>query len=186
MWISDVVDENGKEQTLLQYGQRAFFEFMTRLECLDCEGVTSRDENGCIKSCAGLDDKIYEGKTVPGGDTVCGEELKKVIHPLEWDDIQCGKKFNDIEAFVHGQCFSCTTSRSPERGLAQGVQGHRHSCAEQPLILWPHVQVNTLRKVSDDTHSPADFKGYVCNKPVRDVSKEDTLFLADKLRNLRG
>ena len=47
------------------------------------------------------------------------------------------------------------------------------SCADQPLIIWPHNQVNTLRKVSDDTESPADFSGVLCATGGADAASDD-------------
>ena len=76
--------------------------------------------------------------------------------------------------------------------MAQGI-----SCAANHLIQWPHLQVNTLVKVSDDTHSPADFDGVVC-KTAGNTETESELIVeaagagekqgvsSDKLRNMRG
>ena len=68
-----------------------------------------------------------------------------------------GRNFNQIDGSMHQQCYDCKPSYSPD--LGKGADGSYPSCAEQPLLLWPHMQVNTLRKVSDDYQAAADFKG---------------------------
>ena len=140
MWLSSVENEAGEKETVLQYGQQSWFEFMTRLECLECEGVISTNEMGCQTTCAGMDDLIYQNVNLQTGEPLTEEEYE-----LAWlgeEGREKGQTFNEIDGLQHGQCYSCATSTSAEKGLAQGV-----SCAEQPLILWPHNQVNTLRKV---------------------------------------
>jgi hypothetical protein len=150
MWVSTLVDEEGKEEYVLQYAQNAKFEFMTRLECLDCEGVTSRDEKECITGCAGFESIIYNGTGLINGDGegILGEPdgADLLYGPIEGPEYAPGYNFNQVIGQLHGQCFSCNQSLSPDRGLkATGV-----SCADQPLIEWPHLQANTLRKVSSD------------------------------------
>ena len=141
MWISTILDDDGNEEDIIQYAQSSKIEFMTRLECLDCEGVTSRDEKECITGCAGFESMIYNGTTPTGGEI---SDPNKIFGTVEGPEYVPGYNFNQIPGQLHGQCFSCTQSKSPDRGLkATGV-----SCAEQPLIEWPHLQVNTLRKVS--------------------------------------
>ena len=150
MWISTLVDEEGKEELVLQYAQSSIFEFMTRLECLDCEGVISRNERGCITACAGFESMIYNGTGLISGDGkgLLGEPngADKLYGLVEGPEFVPGYNFNQIVGQLHGQCFSCNQSMSPERGLAATGR----SCADQPLIEWPHLQANTLRKVSDD------------------------------------
>lgn len=157
MWISSVLNNDGDEEMILQYGQSSAFEFMTRLECLDCEGVTSRDEMECITGCAGFESYIYNGTAANSTVLLTEEERKAALGNVEGTEFIAGRNFNEIPGFLHGQCMSCTPSTSPDRGLAQGV-----SCAQNSMILWPHNQVNTLRKVSNDDESPADYSGVQC------------------------
>ena len=74
-----------------------------------------------------------------------GESLTQEEHNWAWvgeEDRVAGQTANEINGFQHGQFYSYTALTSAEKVLAQGT-----SCADQPLILWPHNQVNTLRKV---------------------------------------
>jgi hypothetical protein len=140
MWLSSVKNDAGEQETVLQYGQQSWFEFMQRLECLDCEGVTSTNEMGCMTTCAGMDDYVWQNVNLKTGEPLTQEE-----YDLAWvgeEGRVAGQTANEIDGFQHGHCYSCTASTSAEKGLAQGT-----SCADQPLILWPHNQVNTLRKV---------------------------------------
>ena len=107
MWISSVENEDGEEETILQYGQSSGFEFMTRLECLECQGVTSTDANGCITSCAGMDDYIYKGVNIQTGEPMTEQEWKKSWGDEEGQGEFVGSNFNQMLGFLHGQCYSC-------------------------------------------------------------------------------
>lgn len=150
MWLSTVVGASGKEEKVLQYSQQVDLEFMQRADCLECVGVTSKDANGCISSCAGMDSYILNA-------SMNGVPISSALSPNEVNEFVPGRNFNQIDGFMHQQCYDCKPSYSPD--LGKGADGSSPSCAEQPLLLWPHMQVNTLRKVSDDYQTPADFKG---------------------------
>jgi len=150
LWLSTVANEDGTEDKVLQYSQSVQFEFMQRPDCLDCVGVTSKDNNGCIASCEGFESYILNA-------TLNGNSVESVLSPNERSEFIPGRNFNEIDGFVHQQCYDCKPSFSPD--LGKGADGTLPSCAEQPLMLWPHMQVNTLRKISDNYQTPADFKG---------------------------
>lgn len=149
MWIANVVSANGKEEKVLQYSQECDLAFMQRLNCLDCKGVTKMSEDGCIQGCTNFENYILNA-------TLNGNNVSDVLGPGEETDFVPGRNFNEIGGFLHMQCMSCTANNSENAG--KGADGSFPSCAEQPVLLWPHMQVNTLRKVSDDYRSPADFE----------------------------
>lgn len=116
--------EDGSMQ--LQYFQRFIYIFMQRFDCMNCQGVTKRDpDRGCMIGCAGLDREV----PFPNGTSM-------------------GMTLNDYLPLQAGKCYSCEPTDYME-GSEGGTADGNPSCAEQQLIDWPHIQLNTLRKVSD-------------------------------------
>ena len=116
--------EDGSLQ--LQYFQRVVYMFQQRFDCLNCEGVTRRNSEGCMTGCAGLDREV----------------------PFA-DGTSMGMTLNDFLPLQAGKCYSCEPTDFME-GSEGGTANGNPPCAEQQLIDWPHIQLNTLRKVSDD------------------------------------
>ena len=50
-----------------------------------------------------------------------------------------GKTLNEIPAMQHGQCYECKKDPACEEQRGNG------------RMFWPHIQVNTLRKVDENT-----------------------------------
>jgi hypothetical protein len=122
MWLSNVVGDDGKEYEQLQYTQFSKFIFQQRFDCLICEGAkVPRDADGCYTSCEEMD---QEFTNPTGSATYAAFE---------------GKTLNEIPAMQHGQCYNCKPDPACEKQRGGGK------------MFWPHIQVNTLRKVTDDT-----------------------------------
>ena len=58
-----------------------------------------------------------------------------------------GGPLNDIPDLQQSACYDCEAYLGNER-RNHDIPGM--TCAEQPNIRWPHIQVNTLTKVSDE------------------------------------
>lgn len=173
LWLSTVVDDAGEEYSQLQYGQRATWSFMQRYDCLKCkdgkkgpvEGTPGDDV--CYTSCANLDRNFKE---------VTAENKPTQILFSPRGNILPTWTMDDIPGVQHHQCYQCeqnlddvnpasatsmnsdypknrtripidyNTPPTPSGTLAQQALGK--TCKDHPLQMWPHIQVNTLRKVS--------------------------------------
>jgi predicted transcriptional regulator len=58
-----------------------------------------------------------------------------------------GGPLNDIPGIQQGACYACESYLKADR---TNHDQPGMTCAEQPNIRWPHIQVNTLTKVSDE------------------------------------
>ena len=100
MWVSK--DKDGG--MTLQYGQTNDFEFMSRLECLDCEGVTSKNDMGCITSCANMDNYVFNGTYANGTEI----DAFAILGSKEYI---AGKTFDQLSGQLHGRKYCIRSSK---------------------------------------------------------------------------
>lgn len=151
-WISNYLNTTSNETFLeLQYAQKVDLHFVQKAECIECDGVTQYNANGCITACQGMDNYLYDGMmTYPNGTTANITGNLPACNATSWagipyntcpDDL-LNKTFNEISIEQHAQCYNCRPKTNfTEAPQCEGINA---------LIAWPHIQVNTLRKISDD------------------------------------
>lgn len=144
-WISNyqstTADGGNSTFAELQYYQKVDLVFQARFDCISCAGgnnlPTSDNPDGCYMECDGLENVIYTGNMTLDNGTVTQVQPPSNFVP----QIVPGDNFNEIIQMQHRQCYDCKLKDEREQ----------YDC-DKPLIAWPHIQVNTLRKQSSDYH----------------------------------